>query len=42
MQIQYDAERNRLVFLAEPASPGFWDRRWGREDLRQAVAESLS
>lgn len=33
----YDPERNRLIYLAEHATPNFWDRHWETADLRREI-----
>lgn len=37
----YDASNNRLVYLAQGASPEFWDEVWNREKLKNVYSDSL-
>lgn len=33
----YDPKNNRLIYLAEHATPDFWDRHWETADLRREI-----
>lgn len=33
----FDKRKNRLVFIGQEATPGFWDERWNVANLRKAI-----
>ncbi|MEK7102101.1 MAG: class I SAM-dependent methyltransferase [Patescibacteria group bacterium] len=35
----YDPKNNRLIYIAEHASPEYWDRHWETQDLRKEITK---